>query len=296
MHTMHSLHLYANAGFHKVRSLSSHMAINQRVGVWTDVTHQHKTMHMHWHTTSPPHPAHSTAFFSSALSSLLLPIFVILRPIKALLAYITASLSLSLSLPRSSALSPSISCPYTLLHAHTQNVAPLCPVTQEVVISLQAQFTLTVPNERFPTLPFPVTPPPLTPPPFSAFGITILSESFIYPLSSFIPLPIISASLPSMTHSPSNPYIFLLSFFFPPPLPPLSAYLSIICPSASSFLPNLLLPSLEHNQPPFCSGPGTKNRLIIGYFCGVSIQTPSLTVIASPDFVSLLLYRLCSPF
>lgn len=139
----------------------------------------------------------------SALSSLHLPIFVILRPIKALLAYITLSLS------HSFALSPSISRPYTFLHAHTQTVALLCPVTQEVVISLQAQFTLTVPNERFPTLPFPVTPLP----PFSAFGITILSESFIYPLSSFIPLPIISASLPSMTHSPVRP-IHLPALFF----------------------------------------------------------------------------------
>lgn len=43
------------------------------------------------------------------------------------------------------------------------------------------------------------------PSPFSAFCITILSDSFIHPLSSFIPLPIISASLPSMTHSPIRP-------------------------------------------------------------------------------------------
>uniref|UniRef100_A0A671Y2Y5 IgLON family member 5 n=1 Tax=Sparus aurata TaxID=8175 RepID=A0A671Y2Y5_SPAAU len=57
----------------------------------------------HHFSLFPPPPSHFcsthiTAFFSSALSSLLLPIFVILRPIKALLAYITALLSLSLSL------------------------------------------------------------------------------------------------------------------------------------------------------------------------------------------------------
>lgn len=40
------------------------------------------------------------------------------------------------------------------------------PVTQDVVISLGAQFALNVPNERFPTLPFPGR-RPLPPLPFS---------------------------------------------------------------------------------------------------------------------------------
>uniref|UniRef100_A0A668A112 IgLON family member 5 n=1 Tax=Myripristis murdjan TaxID=586833 RepID=A0A668A112_9TELE len=48
----------------------------------------------------------------------------------------------------------------------------------------------------------------------------------------------------SHTH---DPYIFPLSF--PPLLPLLSPYLSIICPSVSSFPPNLLLPSLGHTKP-----------------------------------------------
>lgn len=163
--------------------------------------------YMQWHTVFPSSPTLFTLCTQhsifTAFSCLPLPIFVILRPIKALLAYIT------ISLPRVPSNSPSLVRTRSRLHAHTQTVARLCPVTQEVVISLGAQFTLTVPNERFPTLPFPDTPHP----PFGAFSITILSESFIYPLSSFIPVPIILASLPSMTHSSVRP-IYLPALFF----------------------------------------------------------------------------------
>ena len=164
---MHSLHLYAKRGLSQSTLTfiphgyqSACVSLNR-----CDTPTQNDAYALtHHFSLFPPNlisALHTAQHFFPQPSppSFPLPIFVILRPIKALLAYITASLSFSL--PRSSALSPSISRPYTLLHAHTQTVAPLCPVTQEVVISLQAQFTLTVPNERFPTLPFPVTPPPL---------------------------------------------------------------------------------------------------------------------------------------
>lgn len=165
---------------------------------------------MQWHTTPPPLPvsfflsARCTAFFQPS------PIFLILRPIKALLAYITP-LPAPLSLPHSRSfihtLTLGLSSVHIPAHSHTlaQTTALFFPVAQEVVISLWAPFTLTVPNERFPNLPLPVT----LPSPFSAFSITILSDSFIYSLSSFIPLPIILAglpfndSLPCQTHTSS---------------------------------------------------------------------------------------------
>lgn len=71
-------------------------------------------------------------------------------------------------------------------------------------------------------------PPP--PSPFSAFGITILSESFIYPLSSFIPFAIISASLSSMNHSSIR---CLPALFFA--ISTLADYLPFSCPSLPIF-------------------------------------------------------------
>lgn len=99
-------------------------------------------------------------------------ISVILRPITAALAYITVSL-------------PSFFIP-SFLPSYTRSPSPVralfpprthtsgctlsrCPVTQDVVISLGAQFALNVPNERFPTLPFPGR-RPLPPLPFSLYS------------------------------------------------------------------------------------------------------------------------------
>lgn len=45
-----------------------------------------------------------------------------------------------------------------------------------------------------------------------------------------------------------------------------SAYLSIICPSASFSPPNLLLPSLKYNKPRFFPEPAEENRTIISLF------------------------------
>lgn len=84
-------------------------------------------------------------------------------------------------------------------------------------------------------------------PPFSAFGITILSESFIYPFSSSIPFPIISSSLPSMTHSSARP-IYLSVLFFSATVTSVSLSLHHLS-FCLFFLPNLHLPSLEHNKP-----------------------------------------------
>lgn len=113
-------------------------------------------------------------------------------------------------------------------------------------------------------LPFHFPSPSLLP--CSAFGITILSESFIYPFSSFIPLPIISSSLPSMTHSPIRP-IHLPALFlhhrclFRQPISPSS----VLLPSISSLISFAII---RAQQTPFLFGPGTENQAIIGYFFG----------------------------
>lgn len=109
--------------------------------------------------------------------------------------------------------------------------------TQDVVSSLYAQFTLNVPNEQFPTLLFPAT----LPLPLNAFGITILSESFIYPLF-FVHSFIHYLSLFSLQWlTPHQIHTSFCSLFA-------CAASTIICHFVSFVIPNLLMASLDHNQ------------------------------------------------
>uniref|UniRef100_A0A3Q3RXG4 IgLON family member 5 n=1 Tax=Mastacembelus armatus TaxID=205130 RepID=A0A3Q3RXG4_9TELE len=119
------------------------------------------------------------------------------------------------------------------------------------------------------------------------------NDSFIYPLSSFIPLPIISASLPSMTHSSIRP-IYLPALFFHQ----CCQFCQPISPSSVVLPPlSLLIYCCHHYSTtnPFCSGSCMENWTIIGYFCGISIHTLSLTVIASNDCFPISV-PFCSPF
>ena len=193
------------------------MAINQRVWVWTDVTHQHKTMHMHWHTTSPSFPPisfllctqHSIFFLSPLLPPSLSPFSLFCAPLKLCLPTLPL-LSLFLSPSFVCALTLHLSSIHIAACTHTDRCSALsryarsCHFTPSPIHINCPQWAISYPSiSRHPP-----------PPPFSAFGITILSESFIYPLSSSIPLPIISASLPSMTHSPVRPIHLPALFFF----------------------------------------------------------------------------------
>lgn len=110
-----------------VRALSSHIAINQHVR--TAQSWHRKTMHMHPHTVFPSSSPISFLLCTqhsifSALSSLLLPIFVILRPIKALLAYITLS---PLSFPLSFVHALTLHLSSIHIPAHTHRLS-LCSV------------------------------------------------------------------------------------------------------------------------------------------------------------------------
>lgn len=161
------------------------------------------------------------------------PFSLFSAPLKLCLA-VLPSLSLSLSVPHSFTLSPSISRSYTFLHAHTHRLS-ICSVPLRKMLSFHSspiqikcpQWAISYPS---------ISPSPSLLP-FSAFGITILSESFIYPFSSFIPLPIISASLPSMTHSPIRPILLPALFLhhrclFRQPISPSS----VLLPSISSLI------------------------------------------------------------
>lgn len=135
------------------------------------------------------------------------------------------------------------------------------------------------------------SPPPPPPFSFSAFGITILSESFIYPLSSFIPLPIISASLPSMTHSPITPihlpalFLHHRCFFCQPFYPS-----SVLLPSVSSLI------SLCHHWGatyPFLfwtrHGKSDHNRTLLWHFYSYTVPHRNcLPRLRFPAFVPLL--------
>lgn len=168
VHAATRVHMYMPPVSTDVCSHWSHVTVTVRKSS-KEVTRDHKTIHVRRHFFLSLRSL--VSFWLFALHSIFSAFY---SPPPSTFSFFSAPLKLCLpilpSLPLSLSLSycfPSCFHPPSLVRTHscvrTRTVILLCPVTQDVVISLQAQFTLNVPNERFPTPPFPVTlpPPPL---------------------------------------------------------------------------------------------------------------------------------------